>query len=165
MEKQSLNDGMVSLWATDASTMKYVQLKNLRQDTITEAILASSYVPFILGSGFSMKMNESHRHEVEYALDGGAPMWLGDYSVLNGRHRDGKEVRTLFIEVFPIVPQTKLPHNVRKIELWRWNDFRWSDMFYMHCPAWVQKMYLRAFYTTRNCRADEIHEAMEWLLE
>jgi hypothetical protein len=164
LDRRLLSDGKVSVWATDASTMKYVQLKDLQPDNITEAILASAHVPFVMGPEASMKMS-AHEGVVDRALDGGAPMFFGDYSVLNGKHRDGKEVRTLFSEVIPVVPQPKLPPNVRKLELWRWNDFRWGDMFYMHCPSWVQKMYLRAYYTTRNRRADEIQEAMDWLLE
>jgi len=80
-------------------------------------------------------------------------------------HKDGKTVKTLYIETMPLQPEPPPDPNRRVIKLWKWDDFRGYNVTAgIHDPWIATDLYLRGYYTAK-ARAVEIKSVIDWLLE
>ena len=86
--------------------------------------------------------------------------FLGDQSPFSTQSAAGS-VKTLFIEAWPSIPA---PKNTIMLEMWRWDDYRWSDALLWGDPERAERLYLRAYQTAKS-RMAEIDVVMEQLLE
>jgi hypothetical protein len=99
------------------------------------------------------------------AIDGEISQRVGDSKIFKPVHRDGKTIRTLYIETGYIYPKPPPDPNLRTISLWKWDDYRMDERKSGMANPWAgTDLYLRGYYTSKS-RAAEIHEAMAWLLE
>ena len=150
----SILEGKVVFWHTDAYTFKLFPCANLTDRNYTaDAYLASCWVPGILGPALAVATE--HLAGKAVALDGGVGLAAGDRSMFEPTHKDGKEIRTIFFEVYPTVPAPPKSDNLRVIKLWQWDDFRWYGVHQGLCnPKQATELYLRGYYTAQAHRQE-----------
>jgi len=160
----SLSENRLIMWNTDAFTLSAVPATQYPDaQHMAEAFAASCYIPLL------MKWPRLWvRHKTPYmncAIDGEIAQRVGDSKIFKPVHKDGKTIRTLYIETGPTYPKPPPDPNLRTIKLWKWDDYRMDERRSGLSNPWVATdLYLRGYYTSKS-RAAEIHEAMAWLLE
>ncbi len=151
-------DGSMIAWVTDVRTLSAVPISDFSNPTaLREAVVASSFIPIILHPHVWSRLD--YHSDIDIGLDGGMAPFLGDNYPFSNQSFAG-DAKTLWIECWPSIPA---PPNVIKLELWRWDDYRWSDAVLWGDTDRAERLYLRAYQTAKE-RMSEIDVVMEELL-
>jgi len=152
---ENLRTNSLVLWCSNARTLEAIPFYDFpNKESLGEALQATAYIPGLIcefKNWFFLPLTHSSLPGDDLVVDGGlaevAAGLLGKPNLVLKHPLFRKKSRILVFETWPRPWQQKeyLSENIVPIQLWRWNDYTFSDIIIWGNVKWANDLYLRGY--------------------
>lgn len=151
---EPLRTNSLVLWCSNARTMEAIPFYDFpNKESLGEALQATAYIPGLIceyKNWFFLPLTHSSLPGVDLVVDGGlaevAAGLLGKTNLVL-KHPSFQKSRVLVFETWPRPwhQEEYSSEDIVSIQLWRWNDYTFSDIIVWGNVKWANDLYLRGY--------------------